>query len=180
MLSPDGVQGAQAARGLDVANHTDHHDGRALDDGHRLAGLLLVQLGPGLLNLTHNVGHAYASAHTQTHESEPLTGPAAVAAVVVLVEPYWHGTQRASQPTLHTHQPCSPQRRSGGMAWWGRPWGTTLPCPFHACSASWGRSPGSHCGGLRGGRQICEAAAQAAAHRACSEQPLLHLRSNFL
>jgi len=63
VLRPHGVEGAQAARGLHVAHDAHHHHGGALDDGHRLARLLLVQLGAGLLHLAHNVGHAGLVAH---------------------------------------------------------------------------------------------------------------------
>ena len=43
---------------LDVADNADHDHGGALDEGHRLGGLLLVQLGAGLLHVAHDVGHA--------------------------------------------------------------------------------------------------------------------------
>ena len=58
MLSPDGVEGAQATRGLDVAHHAHHDHGRGLDDGDGLARLLLVQLGAGLVHIAQNVGAA--------------------------------------------------------------------------------------------------------------------------
>jgi hypothetical protein len=58
VLGPDGVQGAQATGGLDVSDDTDDDHGGSLNDGDGLAGLLLVQLGAGLLDLTQNVGGA--------------------------------------------------------------------------------------------------------------------------
>lgn len=59
VLSPNGVQGAQATGGLDVANNTHNDHGRSLNNGDSLTGLLLVQLGAGLVHLTQNVGAAY-------------------------------------------------------------------------------------------------------------------------
>ena len=56
VLRPDGVERAQAARGLDVADNTDDDHGGRLDDRHRLASLLLMQLGAGLLHLAQDVG----------------------------------------------------------------------------------------------------------------------------
>eukprot|EP00955_Chlamydomonas_euryale_P094227 364839-Chlamydomonas_euryale.AAC.6 len=58
VLCPDGVERAQATRCLDVADDTDDDHGRRLNDRHRLHGLLLVQLGAGLLHLAQNVGRA--------------------------------------------------------------------------------------------------------------------------
>ncbi len=55
---PDGLEGAQAPRGVDVADDADAHHGRRLDDGHRLNDLLLVHLGAGTVGLPHDVGHA--------------------------------------------------------------------------------------------------------------------------
>lgn len=58
VLGPDGLEGAEAPRGLDVTDHADAHHGRSLDDGHRLDDLLLVQFGAGTIGLAHDVGHA--------------------------------------------------------------------------------------------------------------------------
>jgi hypothetical protein len=78
MLSKHSVQGAEATGSLDVSNDADDDHGgclqaadqrmssmhagllrksvRHLDDCHSLAGLLLVQLGARLLDLTKDVG----------------------------------------------------------------------------------------------------------------------------
>eukprot|EP00983_Pelagomonas_calceolata_P060570 1146441-Pelagomonas_calceolata.AAC.2 len=58
VLGPHGVQGAQAARGLDVAHHAHDNHGGSLNDGDGLAGLLLVQLGAGLVHIAQDVGAA--------------------------------------------------------------------------------------------------------------------------
>ena len=58
VLRPHGVERAQAARGLDVANNADHDHRRGLDNCDGLAGLFLVQLGAGLLDLTKDVRRA--------------------------------------------------------------------------------------------------------------------------
>ncbi|GIL83821.1 hypothetical protein Vretifemale_12553, partial [Volvox reticuliferus] len=63
VLSPHRIQGAQTTWGLNVADHANHDHRRALNDGDRLTGLLLVQLGAGLLNLTYNVSHSGLVAH---------------------------------------------------------------------------------------------------------------------
>ena len=55
VLGPHRVERAQATRGFDVANDADNDHRRGLDDGDGLAGLLLVQLGAGLLDLTQDV-----------------------------------------------------------------------------------------------------------------------------
>ncbi len=61
VLRPDGVQGAQAARGLDVAHHAHHDHWGGFNDGDGLAGLLLVQLGAGLVHIAQDVGAACGS-----------------------------------------------------------------------------------------------------------------------
>mmetsp|Transcript_24642 Transcript_24642/g.27318 ORF Transcript_24642/g.27318 Transcript_24642/m.27318 type:complete len:373 (-) Transcript_24642:27-1145(-) len=63
VLSPDGGQGAETARRLNVADQTDNAHGGALDDGHGLNRLVLVQLGAGLVHLAEDVGHASLVAH---------------------------------------------------------------------------------------------------------------------
>jgi hypothetical protein len=57
VVGPNGGQGAQAARGLDVADDADHNHGGRLDDRHGLDSLLLVELGAGLVDVTQDVGH---------------------------------------------------------------------------------------------------------------------------
>merc|ERR1719272_2275008 len=58
VISPDGGDGTEATRGLDVANHADHNHRWALNDGDSLAHFLLVCLGAWLVDLTGDVGHA--------------------------------------------------------------------------------------------------------------------------
>merc|ERR1719367_728160 len=57
VLSPDGLEGTEAARGLDVTDQTHSHHGRGLDDGHSLDNVLLVNLGSGTVGLAHDVSH---------------------------------------------------------------------------------------------------------------------------
>merc|ERR1719163_1658458 len=63
MLSPDGAEGLEATRSLDVANKTAHDHGGALNDGDSLHDLLLVGLGAGLVDITADVGAASLVAH---------------------------------------------------------------------------------------------------------------------
>ena len=63
MLGPDGLQGSQAAGGLDVADNTNSDHWRGLDDGTAFDDLLLVRLGAGPVDLPDNVGHAGLVAH---------------------------------------------------------------------------------------------------------------------
>merc|ERR1719367_41976 len=58
VLSPDGLEGTEAAGGLDVTDQTHSHHGRGLDDGHSLNNVLLVDLGARPVGFPHNVGHA--------------------------------------------------------------------------------------------------------------------------
>ena len=58
VISPDGGDGTEATRGLDVANHADDNHRWALNDGDSLAHFLLVCLGAWLVDLTGDVGHA--------------------------------------------------------------------------------------------------------------------------
>lgn len=44
VLGEDGLEGAQAAGGVDVSDDADHDHGRSLHDGHSLHHLLLVHL----------------------------------------------------------------------------------------------------------------------------------------
>mmetsp|Transcript_81367 Transcript_81367/g.256581 ORF Transcript_81367/g.256581 Transcript_81367/m.256581 type:complete len:231 (+) Transcript_81367:685-1377(+) len=54
---PDARQGAEPARRLDVAHEAHDDHGRRLHDGHALGDLLLVQLGPGLVDVPDDVRH---------------------------------------------------------------------------------------------------------------------------
>ena len=67
MVSPDGGQGAKTSGGLNVADQTDNDNRRGLQDGDGLNSLLLVQLGAGSVNLSHNVGHTSLEAHEGSH-----------------------------------------------------------------------------------------------------------------
>jgi len=57
MFGPDGLEGPHAMWGLDVSDHTHHHDGRRLNDRHRLDHFFLVRLGTRTVHHTANVGH---------------------------------------------------------------------------------------------------------------------------
>lgn len=63
VLSPNATHGPLPPVGLLVTNHAYNHHGRALNDGDRLAGFLLVQLGAGLVHVTDDVAHARLEAH---------------------------------------------------------------------------------------------------------------------
>jgi len=52
---PDGGEGAETARGLDVAHNADSDHGRSLEDGDLLEDLLLVLLRADLVQIAHNV-----------------------------------------------------------------------------------------------------------------------------
>lgn len=54
---PNGGQGSEASGSLDVADKTDDSDGRSLNDGNWLDGLLLVELCARSIDLSENVGH---------------------------------------------------------------------------------------------------------------------------
>jgi len=47
----------ETTRSLDVTNKTDNHHRGSLKNSDSLDNLLLVDLGPGLVNLTHDVTH---------------------------------------------------------------------------------------------------------------------------
>jgi len=57
VLGPDGLEGSEASRGLDVADNTDADHWRGLDDGDWLDDLFLVELGALSSDLTDDVGH---------------------------------------------------------------------------------------------------------------------------
>jgi len=63
MLGPDGLQGSQASRSLDVTDNTDHEHGGGFDDGDGFDGFLLVELGPRLVDFTRDMCHAGLVAH---------------------------------------------------------------------------------------------------------------------
>uniref|UniRef100_A0A3P9ACP9 Uncharacterized protein n=1 Tax=Esox lucius TaxID=8010 RepID=A0A3P9ACP9_ESOLU len=66
VLGKDGLERAQAARGLDIADNANHDHGRSLHNSHRFNHFLLIHLcreheavsSIQSVNLTHNVGHA--------------------------------------------------------------------------------------------------------------------------
>ena len=58
MLSENSLKCAQALGRLNVADDAHNHHGRCFHDGHSLHGLLFVQLGSELVDITHNMGHA--------------------------------------------------------------------------------------------------------------------------
>merc|ERR1719203_770834 len=57
VLHPHGGKGTETTGGLDVTNQTHDLHGGGLDDGHGLDGLLFVDLGSGLVDLTQDVSH---------------------------------------------------------------------------------------------------------------------------
>merc|ERR1719221_640664 len=61
--SPHAGQRAHAAGGVNVADEPDDYHRRGLQDAHRLTHLLLVELGAGLVDVAHNVGHACLVGH---------------------------------------------------------------------------------------------------------------------
>mmetsp|Transcript_20315 Transcript_20315/g.41723 ORF Transcript_20315/g.41723 Transcript_20315/m.41723 type:complete len:417 (+) Transcript_20315:26-1276(+) len=61
--SPDRSQGPEAAWCLHVADKADDDHRRRLDDGHGLSDLLLVELRPGPVHLTDDVGHTRLIRH---------------------------------------------------------------------------------------------------------------------
>lgn len=54
---PDGGKGAKTVRGGDVADNTNNHHRRGLEDSDGLDSLLLVELGTRALDFTNDVGH---------------------------------------------------------------------------------------------------------------------------
>ena len=58
VLGEDGLEGAQTLGRLDVADDADDDHWWRLDDGDRLDGLLLVELGAEFVDITHDVCHA--------------------------------------------------------------------------------------------------------------------------
>merc|ERR1711962_1818047 len=63
VLSPHGLEGSETAGSHDVADHADAHDGGSLQDGDGLNHLLLVDLGPGSVHLSHDVSHTSLVSH---------------------------------------------------------------------------------------------------------------------
>mmetsp|Transcript_15710 Transcript_15710/g.38130 ORF Transcript_15710/g.38130 Transcript_15710/m.38130 type:complete len:293 (+) Transcript_15710:1847-2725(+) len=58
VLSPHGVERTQACGSTHVANAANDNHCGSLNEGHRLEGLLLVELGAGLVHIAHDMGHA--------------------------------------------------------------------------------------------------------------------------
>jgi len=63
VLGPDGGQGAETTRSLDVTNNTNDDNWGGLDDGDGLDNLLLVHLGAGTVQVTDDVGHTSLVTH---------------------------------------------------------------------------------------------------------------------
>merc|ERR1719199_2152022 len=60
---PHRGESTEAVDGLRVSNEPDAHHRRALDDGHSLRGLLLVELRARLVHVADDVGHASLVPH---------------------------------------------------------------------------------------------------------------------
>jgi len=63
MAGPDGGEGAETTGGADVSDDTNDNHGGGFEDGNSLDDLLLVDLGAGLVDLTHDVGHTSLVRH---------------------------------------------------------------------------------------------------------------------
>jgi len=63
VLSPHGGKRAEASGGFHIADNTDSHHRRGLDNSHTLHGLLLVEVGAGTFDITEDVSHASLVAH---------------------------------------------------------------------------------------------------------------------
>ena len=63
MLGPDSLQRSETARRLNVSNYTNADDGRGLNDGTSLDHFLLIDLGPGSVDLADDVSHAGLMSH---------------------------------------------------------------------------------------------------------------------
>lgn len=63
MLSPDGLEGAQALGSLNVADHADNDYWGRLQNGNGFNDLLLVDLGAGLVDFANDMGHASLVSH---------------------------------------------------------------------------------------------------------------------
>ena len=73
-VSPNGGQGTETLRSVDVSNDTNNNHRRALNNGHSLAGLAVVpHLASRHMNLTENVSHTGLVAH-ERGEVGLLTG----------------------------------------------------------------------------------------------------------
>ena len=63
MLSPHSLECSQTTGSINVADNSDNHNWRSLQDGDSFNHLLLVSLGAGTIHLTDNVSHASLVAH---------------------------------------------------------------------------------------------------------------------
>lgn len=63
VLGPDGGQGSETSRSLDVSNDTDDDHRRGLDDGDSLYDFSLVHLGTRLVEVSDDVGHTSLVSH---------------------------------------------------------------------------------------------------------------------
>lgn len=70
MLGPNRGQRAQTVRSLHVADETDGNNGRRLNNCNSLHDLLLMDLGPGLVDIADNVRHAYVKRQKQNRRSQ--------------------------------------------------------------------------------------------------------------
>jgi hypothetical protein len=63
VLSPNGGEGAEASGGFNIANNSNCHHRRGLDDSYGFDCLLLVKVGARALYVTKDVSHAGLVAH---------------------------------------------------------------------------------------------------------------------
>ena len=63
MLSPDSLESSHPSGSVNVANNSNGHHRRSLNDSDGLHHLLLVDLGAGSVHLPHDVSHAGLVAH---------------------------------------------------------------------------------------------------------------------
>ena len=63
MLGPNGGEGSETTRGLDVTNNSDNDNWRGFDDGDGLDDLTLVHLGSRSVEVSDDVGHTGLETH---------------------------------------------------------------------------------------------------------------------